>query len=517
MFTTIGSSNNPPIFGMSSPSNGSTNNPLSLSWSIPISDIDGDLFNWSINCSNGQTNSSTGSSNGTKSLLLTGLAFSMTYKVWVNATDPPGSGNYTRTWYTFTTKENTPPVITTTIDDTTAEANVQYSMDYNATDADGDSLTWSLMTNASFLSIVPGTGILSGTPTNADVGSNYVNISVSDGNGGADFSNFTLTVINISYPPEFTDNSPTQGTTGDPFTFNITTYNTTEISSINVTWTHGILNGTNVSLNPIDNTTWNLTITLDNNISAMTYTITVTDTSDNKTIEPQKTVPVTDNDKPIIVDHTPIVGYAGHLFIFNTTITDNIHVSDVWIEYWFDGYAHIKTNMVNDKDNIWQKTISINLTVIILQYIISVKDSSNNWMNNSTKIISIGPDHPPSTPEQPTGPTSGTIYTEYTYRTSTIDLDNDQVYYKWSSGENISEWLGPYASGESVYFKHSWDTKGSYEIKVKTKDVHGLESDWSDPLPIRMPYSYQPILHFLELLFQRFPHIFSILRQLIGY
>ena len=250
-----------------------------------------------------------------------------------------------------------------------------------------------------------------------------------------------------------------------PFTFNITTSNTTEVSNVNVTWTHGTLGGTNVSLNSSDNKTWNLTITLDNNLSAMTYTITVTDTSDNKTIGPQKTVLVTDNDKPEIIDHTPIVAYAGHLFTFNTTVTDNIHVSDVWIEYWFDGYAHLKTNMINGEGNLWQKTISINLTVIVLQYVISVVDSSSNWMNNSVKVVSIGPDHPPNAPERPSGPSSGAIYTEYTYRTSTTDLDGDQVYYKWSWGENVSGWLGPFTSGRCVYVEHSWDVKGSYRNK----------------------------------------------------
>jgi hypothetical protein len=513
-FTT--KTNQPPTFGSPTPTNGSTNNPLSLNWNIPINDIDSDLFNWNINC-NGQTNSSTGSSNGTKSLSLTSLAYSTTYTIWVNATDPTGSGLYTRSWLTFTTKENTPPVITTTIDDTTAEVDVQYSIDYNATDADGDSLTWSLLTNASFLSIVPATGVLSGTPTNANVGTYYVNVSVSDGNGGSDFTNFTLTVIYVYYPPAFTDNSPTQGTTGDPFTFNITTSNTTKVSSINVTWTHGTLGCTNISLNPGINKTWNLTITLDNNLSSMTYTIIVTDTSHNKTTGPKKTVLATDNDKPTIMDHTPILAHAGQLFVFNITVTDNIHVSEVWIEYWFDGYVHIKTNLVNDKGNLWHKTISINLTVLVLHYIISVVDSSNNWMNNSIKVVTIAPDHSPSTPEQPTGATSGRIYMEYTYRTSTTDLDNDEVYYKWSTGENVSEWLGPYKSGESVYFKHSWNTKGSYQIKAKAKDVQGLESDWSDPLPISMPYSYNPILQLLEWLFERFPNAFPILQQLLGY
>ncbi|VVB61853.1 Uncharacterised protein [uncultured archaeon] len=318
--------------------------------------------------------------------------------------------------------------------------------------------------------------------------------------------------------PVFTDNSPTKGTTGDPFTFNITTSNTIQISSVNVTWIHGTLNGTNVSFTSKDNKTWSRTITLDNNLSNMTYTITVTDISHNKTKGPKKTVPVTDNDKPGIIDHTPTVAHAGHLFTFNTTVTDNIHVSEVRVEYWFDDYVHFNTKMINTGGNLWQKTIDVNLTVISIQYTISAVDSSRNWMNNSAKVVTIAPDHPPNTPDQPTGPASGIIYTEYTYRTSTTDPDGDQVYYKWSWGENISGWLGPFTSGEIMYVEHSWNVKGSYEIKVKAKDAHGLESDWSDPLPIKMPYTFnRPIFQFLELLFQRFPHVFPILKQLLGY
>ena len=49
-------------------------------------------------------------------------------------------------------------------------------------------------------------------------------------------------------------------------------------------------------------------------------------------------------------------------------------------------------------------------------------------------------------------------------------------------------------------------------------DENGEFSFWSDPLPITMPYSYnKPILQFLDVLFQRFPHAFPILRQLLGY
>jgi hypothetical protein len=97
--------NQPPVFGTPTPSNVSINNPLSLTWSIPISDPEGNIFSWTIQCSNGQTNTMSDAVNWTKTLALSNLASSMTYTVWVNATDPYGSGQYTRKWYTFTTKQ----------------------------------------------------------------------------------------------------------------------------------------------------------------------------------------------------------------------------------------------------------------------------------------------------------------------------------------------------------------------------------------------------------------------------
>ncbi|PNX52461.1 MAG: hypothetical protein BV458_09490, partial [Thermoplasmata archaeon M9B2D] len=100
------SDNEPPVFGTPSPVDGSTNQPVSLTWSILISDPEGDLFSWTIECSNGQTNSGTGATDGTKTLALSGLAYVTSYTVWVNATDPEGSGLYTRQSYIFTTKSS---------------------------------------------------------------------------------------------------------------------------------------------------------------------------------------------------------------------------------------------------------------------------------------------------------------------------------------------------------------------------------------------------------------------------
>jgi PKD repeat protein len=132
--------NTPPVFGNPSSLNGSTGNLLNFTWSISISDPEGDMFSWSIQCSNGQANSETGASNGTKSLVLSGLAYSTTYKVWVNATDPTGSGLWTRRWYTFNTKANQPPNPPTIKGPAKGKAGTATAYNFTAIDHDGDEI-----------------------------------------------------------------------------------------------------------------------------------------------------------------------------------------------------------------------------------------------------------------------------------------------------------------------------------------------------------------------------------------
>jgi hypothetical protein len=87
---------------------------------------------------------------------------------------------------------------------------------------------------------------------------------------------------------------------------------------------------------------------------------------------------------------------------------------------------------------------------------------------------------PPKTPDKPTGPATGEIGIEYTFTTSTTDAQNNDVYYMVSWGDSVSEWLGPYTSGETVSLNHTWNFVGDYSIKVKAKDSEGLESGWSE-------------------------------------
>jgi hypothetical protein len=325
--------NQPPIFDLPNPVNGSTNDPLSLTWNIAINDPEGDAFSWTIQCSNGQSTSGTGASNGTKSLVLSGLTNSTSYRIWVNATDPTGSGLYTRRWFTFTTKAalvNTPPV---------------FGVPSPANGSTGNllSLTW-------------------GIPINDPQG-NFFSWTIQCSNG-----------------------QKNNGT--------------------------GASNGTkSLVLSGLTNST--------------SYRIWVNAT-----------------------DPTGSGLYTRKWYTFTT--------------------------------------------------------QQQNF--------------PPNKPNTPSGNNSGKIKTVYTYTTSTTDPNGDQVYYLWDWGDgNNSSWLGPYNSGVTTNTTHKWIVKGSYSIKVKAKDIHGKESDWSDPLPIKMPYTFNPMQKFFDWLFQRFPNAFPILRQLMEY
>ncbi|RLF54394.1 MAG: hypothetical protein DRN37_10305, partial [Thermoplasmata archaeon] len=40
---------------------------------------------------------------------------------------------------------------------------------------------------------------------------------------------------------------------------------------------------------------------------------------------------------------------------------------------------------------------------------------------------------------------------------------------------------------ETALTPHSWTERGSYEIRVRARDEHGLAGEWSDPLAVTMP------------------------------
>jgi glucose/arabinose dehydrogenase len=102
-------------------------------------------------------------------------------------------------------------------------------------------------------------------------------------------------------------------------------------------------------------------------------------------------------------------------------------------------------------------------------------------------IRKIYPDN--QNPEKPiiTGPSNGLPDEIYTYKFTSTDPNDDNLFYfiNWGDG-NCEEWIGPFPSGEEISINHSYEKRGSFLIKAKSRDINNLESKWEEK-NVRIP------------------------------
>ena len=98
------------------------------------------------------------------------------------------------------------------------------------------------------------------------------------------------------------------------------------------------------------------------------------------------------------------------------------------------------------------------------------------------RMKSPHPSEPPMNPTAPNGPPEWVQNIECEFTASTTDPENDQIFYLFDWGDGtMSEWLGPYISGNEIEAEHQWSDLGTYEIKLRARDIWGAISDWSNP------------------------------------
>jgi len=112
-------------------------------------------------------------------------------------------------------------------------------------------------------------------------------------------------------------------------------------------------------------------------------------------------------------------------------------------------------------------------------------------------------------PTDPLKPSKEKIEGIYHLKTVSLDSNGDDIYYKWDFGDgSYSNWIGPYRSHEEIEISYNWSKIGIYKVRVKARDEHRTESNWSDYLLVRVPlynidldYSHnfiQQIINFLK-------------------
>ena len=169
----------------------------------------------------------------------------------------------------------------------------------------------------------------------------------------------------------------------------------------------------------------------------------------------------------------------------NPTSTDVVHFTDIstdvdgvivaWYWHFDNGYF----SEIQNPSIYFGEDGTYNITLLVED------DGAASDSITKTIVVYTPPNNAPDNPQRPFGTKRGRPGRNYAYIVKTNDPDGDDVYYRWDWGDgNITGWLGPYGSGLRMGRLNSYAQPGTYFVKVKARDSHGVESDWSLPLRV---------------------------------
>ena len=124
----------------------------------------------------------------------------------------------------------------------------------------------------------------------------------------------------------------------------------------------------------------------------LAYVFSAVDTSGNWNRTEPTTVGVLDDDRPQLdEDLSDIVAFTGSSFMFTINLSDNVHIGDVCVEYWFGEDPSGAVNSSMSPVGAWSRRGIFSLSILVplgsiepLHYQIAISDRSDNWNRSAT-------------------------------------------------------------------------------------------------------------------------------------
>lgn len=291
--------------------------------------------------------------------------------------------------------------------------------------------------------------------------STYVSISVTNGSVQID-----------GIAPEFNDNSPSPGYTGDSYTFSVDV--TDNVDSANnlivyVDWSHGG-SSSNDSMSNSGGNTFEKTITLDeDSVTDLSYNFYAQDSYGNGNSTLISTVTVLDNDRPEItsIQASPSTQEVDGYVNISSEVTDNIAVNEVFLNITYPDSSYqnisIKTNVSNDV-YYCNKSFGQYGTHY---YFIFANDQNNNKLTSATNSFIIGDFSPPDISNIDII-TSTPLDTDSTYGwvniTCTVvdNVEVTQVYLNITNPDDTRNNIPMVSAGSNNYYLNSSTAFSSY-------------------------------------------------------
>ncbi|NSM25556.1 tandem-95 repeat protein [Shewanella sp. ZOR0012] len=349
---------------------------------------------------------------------------------------------------------------------TSATQNAAYSYTLVATDSDvGDSVTLSAVTLPSWLSFNAATGVLSGTPANANVGSHAVVLRATDVDGLTAEQSFSIVVANVNDAPTITSSAQTSATQDAAYSYTLVATDSDVGDSVTLSavtlpsWLSfnaatGVLSGTPTNAN----------------VGSHAVVLRATD-GDGLTIDQSFTIVVANvNDAPTIsstalTSATQDAAYSYTLVATDSDVGDSVTLSAVTLPSWLS---------FNPATGVLSGTPT-NANVGSHAVVLRATDVDGLTADQSFSIVVANVNDAPTITSS--AQTSATQDAAYSYTLVATDSDvGDSV---TLSAVTLPSWLSFNAATGVLSGTPTNTNVGSHAVVLRATDVDGLTADQS--------------------------------------
>ncbi|CUS40747.1 T1SS secreted agglutinin RTX [hydrothermal vent metagenome] len=422
---------------------------------LNATDIDGDTINWSVGLA---------ATNGVATVSGAGLSQVVSYapnanfngsdSFIVSITD--GSLTDTITVDVTVNAANDAPVITSTAITSATEGEV-YTYTATATDAENDTLIWSLTTAPSGMNIDSATGVITWTPGNGAISENVV-VEVTDSVATATQS-FTITIGAVNDAPVITEGA-TAALSTDEDTAGTVTLNATDADSAILNWSvsspasNGSATVTGSGLSKTVSYTPNANFN-----GTDSFVVTVSDGSASDTITVNVSVaPIAD--APVITEGETSAQSTDEdtakTFALNATDVDGSTITWIIGSAATNGTASVSGNGASNTVNYTPNT-NFNGTD---SFVVQVSDGALTDSITVTMTVNAVNDIPVISSTAITSATEGQVYS---YVPAATDVDGDTLTWSLGASAPASMSVNP-TTGELSWTPSNGDTSATIQL-----------------------------------------------------
>ncbi|MDD5332011.1 MAG: Ig-like domain-containing protein [Candidatus Nanoarchaeia archaeon] len=399
---------------------------------------------------------------------------------WINLSINDSLGSYSQIVNFTVYNVNDAPVLDSLCDNQTLTEDIVFNCTVNATDADGDTLTFSL--NETFATI-NSTGYINITPTDYEVGEHWINLTVSDGSL-IDSAIINWSIANVNDIPVIT--------TGE----NVSGYE-------NVTWYYDF-NATDGDLD-IPGTTEVLTWIANEtfiNINSLTgiaqFTPSVTNIGENWiNITVNDTVGIQDS---IIINLTV---YSNNIPIFTPTLEFNLTEDQNFYYNFTDNatdpdsdllYFYTNNSLFNISETNGDLDITPNDSYIGENWVnISMKDAPGYYVSAIVNFTVYNVDDTPAITTRSNKSLSEDDLWYYQFNATDEDLEIPSTWEVLTWEDNFSFFEIDTSTGVISFTATNDSFEGDHFINVTVRDTTGLTDEWIFNLSITRVNDYPNI------------------------